>query len=224
MEELQSNRVIPANVMTNIQDDLRSIVTKLANPTSAVLTLYNHQIRAVLPDTSLSQADVNGLNTAFDNVLKNALAPQQTIANFQSDMTALAKVDANSVNSSLLATNDYSLVLQVALGVGQPLARPKAPSLSAADAIKKNSHVTTVEQPTLVGTYDAGATLQVIDSNGDVLGSGVVAKTGQYSIQVANPLAPGVYSLAVRVFDNGVVSLPSPILRIRVVAPKHRTG
>jgi hypothetical protein len=225
MEGLQTDRVIPANVMTNIQNDLRSIVTMLANPSSAVLNAYNLEIRAVLPHASLSSADVKGLNAAFDEVLKNARGTPQEVNNFSTDLTSLANVDAHSANSPILATNDYTLILQVALGVGQPLARPKtAPSLLATDAIKKGSHITTVSQPTLVGTYATGTTLQIVDDKGQVLGTGVVGKNGQYSIQTSVVLTPGTYVLAVRAFDNGIVSAPSPILRIRVVPSKHPKG
>jgi hypothetical protein len=225
MEGLQSDRVIPANVMTNIQNDLRSIVTLLNNPSSAVLTNYNHEIRAILPHASLSPADVKGLNAAFDAVLKNARGTSQAVTNFTTDLTSLANVDAHSANSPILATNDYTLILQVALGVGLPLARPKtAPSLLASDAIKKGSHITTVSQPTLVGSYSPGASLQIVDDQGHVLGAGVVGKNGQYSIQTSVALSPGVYALAVRAFDNGIVSAPSPILRIKVIPSRHPKG
>jgi hypothetical protein len=221
MQQFQEGRVIPPNVMTNIQNDLRGIVTKLTPPSSALLTQYNHTIRGVLPHSSLSQASVGGLNNIFGRILANAGAPAGSVASFQTDMTALANADAKSVNPAILAANDYTVVLEIALGVGQPLARPKVPSLLAADRIDKNAHATTVAQPTFVGSYDPGATIQIVDDRGFVLGSGVVEKNGQYAIQASQPLAPGAYVLAARAFDNGILSPPSPTFRLKVIAPKH---
>jgi hypothetical protein len=222
MEQLQPGRVIPASTMTNIQNDLRALVTRLGQPGSYLLNKFNVQLRNTLPHASLTQADAAGLNNLFGQVLAASKLDPQQVANFQTDMRSLGQVDANSINPNLLAANDYSLVLQVAIAVGQPLPRPTAPSLAPADTGTKNAHVTAVHQPSLVGSYSAGATLQILDSNGNVLGSGVVGKNGQYSIQVSQRLTDGVYVLGVRAFDNGIVSELSPTVRIRIVTPKHK--
>ena len=49
-------------------------------------------------------------------------------------MSELIQADTNGPNPVMVATNDYALVLQTALGVGRPIQAPAPPKLSTADA------------------------------------------------------------------------------------------
>jgi hypothetical protein len=82
-----------------------------------------------------------------------------------------------------------------------PLA-PSTPTLLPADDTGTlGDGITTVKQPHLIGTAEANATLKLVDTTGDVLGSTVVSATGAYSVVPTNPLATGDYVLHVTATD-----------------------
>jgi hypothetical protein len=208
--------------VNQLLDDLETIKAQLAEPSSNVLSAFNDQLRTTIPHASLSQEDAQRLNALFGEALTSAKATPQEVANLQADMSNLALVDSKSIQPVMLATNDYSLVLQVAIGVGQPIPKPAAPSLAPADHIGKTGQFTTKTQPHLVGTYDAGATIEIVDTSNNVLGSAVVAKNGKYSVQFAQPLSVGEHVVGVRASEEGVFSAVSNTITIRVLSPPKR--
>ena len=125
-------------------------------------------------------------------------------------MNQLARVDAASIQPSTLARNDYSLVLQTTLAVGRPMITPTAPTLLAKDGRKIQGGrvgLTHDHTPTMVGTYQAGATkdgsiwIQIVDGSGQILGTAPVSASGSYSIKLTT-VPDGVYLLRARSSDE----------------------
>ena len=144
----------------------------------------------------------------------------------------MPRVDANSPQPVFLATNDYTIVLETVLAVGRPIRRPTPPQLAAnsGQRVGTNAGVTTKSQPLVVGTYDAFATVEVVDANGVVYGGAVVKQngptqsngvanaTGKYEITFERPLTLGVHTFFLRAIDaEGNMSRNSPEFRIKVV-------
>jgi hypothetical protein len=234
LEQNKPGRILPAATLKQLQNDLLDIAAKLHPPGSAVLEAYNSALRKVSPSSSLSVTDAHLLSHVFGRAVMAAGATPQQVANLQNDMNALAKVDANSPQPVFLATNDYTLVLETILAVGRPIRRPVAPQLAAHQGkrLNPNAGITTHHQPTLVGTYDAFNTIQIVDANGNVYGQAPVIKngptesngealaTGRYTVTFDKPLADGLYTFYVRAVDSfGNVSHPSPPFKIKVVTP-----
>jgi hypothetical protein len=223
LKETQPSRILPKSVMEPIQDDLRAIEGKLQPPPHAVLNEFNRVIRKDTPQQTLTPATAGGLNHAFLAVLRAAGATPEALARFQTDMTTLALLDSKSPNPMILATNDFSIILQVALGVGRPIRTPAAPVLSPADQVGKNAHLTTNREPRLVGTYDPGATIDLLNASGVVIGTTTVARAGRYAVSPSFVLLTGVYTVSVQGVEDGFVSAPSPTYTFRVVSRGPRT-
>jgi hypothetical protein len=223
----QKGRFLPKAVMTQLQADLSPLKGVLHAPPEATIDNFDLQLRDVIPNQTLSVSAAHALNQSFGTVLHFAGVTPQEQAALQADMNALARTDANDINPVILATNDYTIVLETALGVGRPIPTPTVPQLAAVDAIGgAGSHITRNPHPHLVGTYDdAQAAIEIVDDAGTVLGfAQVVAKgvyAGKYSVAFDQPLAVGVYTVHVRAVDTGLVSGPSVAYKFRVVAPKH---
>ncbi len=218
LDSLAPNRVVPETLVTPLKADLTSIVGQLGNPGSPVLTAANLQYRSSLSHTNISSKDAAGLNATFGNALAAAGAPLSITNDFQNNMENLLKFDEQNPNPTTLAVNDYATVLELALAVGRPIHTPEAPRLLSTDAVGgKGSHVTYLTQPSVVGSYDAGTYVTLLDQNGRDLGLEQVPSTGNYEIQVNQPLTPGTYYLRVQAYDaNGDHTLPSPAYRLVV--------
>jgi hypothetical protein len=231
--ELQPGRFLPGDTIRSIQNNLQPLVGILHPVNPTVLSDYNHFLRQIFPKVTLSQGDAHGLNRAFGSVLSNAGAPQQAITNLQANMNDLAVVDANSPNSLYLATNDYSLVLQAALGIGHPLKMPTAPLIALRDGVRvKAGAVTANPMPTLVGNYDPGGVadpgtiVRVIDAvSGQLYGAaplqtfGKDPTSGRYAVAFDAPLSLGKHFVRVQIQVDGLLSQPGPAYFVQVVAP-----
>jgi hypothetical protein len=240
MEQFRPGRFLPADTIDQLKTDLLAVAAKLHRPKPATLDAFNSEIRDVISSSSLSVADAKGLSHSFGVVLTSAGATPQQVANLQRDMNELARVDANSPQPVFLATNDYTVVLETVLAVGRPIRRPSVPQLAAKNGqrVSPTVGVTTLRQPVMVGNYDAGATVQIVDTNGAVLGSAVVTKngptqsngvaqaTGRYEITFDKPLADGFYTFHLRAIDDhGNVSHDSPAFKLKVITgPKEKTA
>ena len=140
-------------------------------------------------------------------------------------MSKLAQVDANSPNPVFLATNDYSVILQTSLAVGHPIAQPDVPILAHKDGLQlTGGGVTANHEPTLVGIYKAGATIdagtqmQIVDGAGNVMATGFVLNNGKWSATFETPLSDGKYVVHARAADSfGHISLPSTRFVLKVV-------
>jgi hypothetical protein len=221
LERLQIGRSIPPDVVAALQNDLRAIESRLHPPPSPVLGQFNDSLRSTIPHASLTSDNAAALDRDFGDVLSASGATPDVTAQFQSDMRDLARVDANGRNPGILAANDYALLAQMTQGIGTPIRTPAAPRLALADSLRPlASHTTSKTQPRLIGTYDAGTTIQIIDDAGTVLGSEVVPTTGRYVVTISTPLAPGSYTVRAKAVNpNGNVSLPSAPYTFSVVVP-----
>ncbi len=219
LEQQGSGRILPAGTIQHLQADLNAVVSGLHAPTTGVVNHFNESLRRYLPDKGLSPANAVRLNHAFGAVLSHAGATPQETTNLQRDMNELALVDSLSSEPSITARNDYSLVLQTTLAVGRPLWTPTPATLEAKDGVRAKdgrSGVTRDHTPSLVGTYQAGATkigyvnMQVLDGTGRVLGTAPVDSNGSYTVKVTTPLPDGTYGLRTRAQDEvGHLSAPS---------------
>lgn len=239
MDQLQPGRYLPQDTIRKLQDDLLSIAGRLHRPNPRTLEVFNQTLQDVIPNTSLSVSDATVLNRAFKAVIADTGATPQQVANLTQDMNDLAKIDSQSRDPVYLATNDYSLVLQTILGVGRPIQRPLAPQISLQDGARVSAGIgkTTARQPTLVGTYGAGASvgafagspgggfnsngvmMQIIDDQGVVYGQSLVdASNGNYRVTIGTPLANGVYRFhALAVDAEGHQSPLSSVYLLKVV-------
>ena len=239
MELIRNNRFLPVATIKELQANLLAVATKTHAPGVvgevkngfAVLDAFNARLRDINPQVSLSAEDINELNTSFTNVLTAAGATPEAIANLESDVTALAKNDSQGPQPVFLATNDYTLVLQTILGIGRPIRRPGSAQLAAGNGkrVGPNFGVAPKDQPTVVGTYDAYAQVQVIDNAGNVFGSSFVKRTGatqesgeaqsngKYAVTFNQPLSNGIHTFFIRTIDQyGNMSHPSPPFKIKI--------
>ncbi len=210
MEQTQPDRFLDASTIKPLQAELLTIAGTLHNPPTPALTAFNMSLRAAYPYQNLTPANAASLNQTFGSFLVHSGAAPQSTQQLQSLMSSVAFVDANSINSSFLAANDYSLVNQTALAVGRIQKTPTLPQLTAANGTKSKTtlaaatHQTT---PLMNGIYDSGkspnafTTMQIIDTNGAVVGSGVVDPSGRYAAQITVPLSSGIHKLRARAVD-----------------------
>ena len=137
MEQIRSGRFLPPATIKKLQADLLAVATETHAPGAPasngyqVLNGFNSGLRQVNSHTSLSVEDAAVLKNSFENVLTDAGATPEAIANLKDDMNALTKNDVNSPQPVFLATNDYTIVLQTILGVGRPIRRPDSAQLAA---------------------------------------------------------------------------------------------
>ncbi len=206
----QPDRFLPPTATQQLQTDINSVVAQFHGPTADVVDAFNANLRHLLPYNTLSATNIKIINASFGDVLESAGATPQQQASLQNDMLQIASVDAVSVNPSLLARNDYSLVLQTTMAVARPGATPTAPSLQAKDGTKTDGGrigLTHDPNPIIVGQYAGGATkdgqvwMQILDDSGQVLGTTPVNASGQYTIRL-DTLVPGVYHLRSRAVDE----------------------
>ncbi len=222
LNSLQPGRYIPPEIVTALQVGLLSVVGKLDRPASAALDAANKQYRATIGNASLSAQNAAGLNATFVSALKSANAPQGSIDALSATMRKLAQVDSQGTNPANLASSDYALILQTALMVGRPIKTPAAPTLSSSSNTgSKDDNSTTITQPFLVGRYDAGTTIQLLDDNNGVIGTAAVNNSGQYSVAPSSPLSVGKHKLRVRAYDSlNNFSEPSKPITITITAKK----
>jgi hypothetical protein len=219
LQRIEPRRSLPDDVIARLQGDLREIEGRLHNAAEPVVRAFNLELRRVGANATLSPADAQALNRAFGRVLESAGAGPQAVSALQNDLNDLAHADANDITPVILATNDYALILQTALGIGRPIRRPSAPRLSSNDDTgRKGDRTTSVRQPQLLGSYDPGSVVQILDEGGAVVGSGVAGTGGGYSAAITTPLADGTHTLRARASIDGRFSEPSAPLTLIINA------
>jgi hypothetical protein len=103
---------------------------------------------------------------------------------------------------------------------GTPPVAPTAPALLPADDTGVvGDNATTVTQPRLIGTSEAGATVQLLNAAGAVIGTAVAGSGGAYTVAPSSPLSVGVSVLSVRAVDAaGNVGPSSAALSLTILA------
>ncbi len=225
LDSLQTGRFVPRDIVAAIQADLRALVGRLSPASPATLTAVQLQFRRTLAGASISTADAVGLRETFRDAVQSTGAPKAIVDDLTANTDRLVRLDSTGRNPAILAANDYAVILQTVLGVGRPIQRPGAPKLAPADDSGiKGDRKTTVTQPQLVGSYDAGTTINLLDANSKVIGTAPTTATGGYGVAPTFPLSVGRHALRVSAVDgNGNTSAPSLAVVVTIYAPRVRS-
>jgi len=229
LRALQPDRTLPPITINQIQLGLNEIMSQINPAPPRGLTNYNLEMRNIVHNTSLSAGNVLMLNHMFSTILIATDTPNPGLTNVVSGVNQLvSQVDTASISPTFLATNDNAYILQLALVLGQQMPAPRAPTITKGTGHQQNKRVaiTPLYAPTYVGSYEYGPTIQMVNvATGQVIGTAIVAKNGQYALHITTPLAVGKYHLAVRAVDEvGHVSHASRVFGLQVVPPKkHHT-
>ncbi|WP_435017540.1 Ig-like domain-containing protein [Tundrisphaera sp. TA3] len=205
---LTENNKLPDAAIAEIQTALRTNVAALHASTPQLVNKFNVDLRRVLTNQNIRPSDAQTLSNDFDAVLKGAGASATTRAQLRDGMNQLTQFDSTQRTSAIVVANHYATVLQVALGTGRPLLQPASPRLTPAGrTVSKGMDFTRSNQPTFTGSYTDGATIQIVDSGGRVLGtSAVTDASGRYSVKIATPLPDGKYTVFARATDQNFAS------------------
>ena len=128
--------------------------------------------------------------------------------------TYVFSVLASNVNGSSPASNAFTLTI-----VAVPVT-PSAPTLLPADDSGTQGDNTTDDtSPSLTGTTFAGASIQLLDINDNVIATTIADTSGNYAIPIPGPLAVGTYQYSVETIDlYGDVSSPSSAYSLTIIA------
>lgn len=208
---LNRDGAVPQPAIGNIQNDLKLLIGQLHPGDSATTRQFNLDLRDDQNTYNITQDQATALNRDFGAVLLAAGADPQVTADLQAQMNSLAQQATKQPTPSIVARNEYSTTLQLALGTGRPLLAPPKPTLAAAShhGSVKGLPATNLAQPTLAGTYAANTQIQIVDANNTVFGTGTTDSNGNYTAKFANPLPNGTYTVRVRAADLGYYSPPS---------------
>lgn len=200
---LTKDNQLPDPAVKEIQGGLYSIVAQLHPSKSSLVQKFNLDLRRTLTNQNIRPTDAQTLNNDFDAVLEAAGAPAASRAALRNGMNQLAQFDSSQRNSAIVVANHYATVLQVALGSGRPLLKPNAPRLVTAErATSGKMDITKNPQPTFVGNYAAGAQIEIVAENGEVLGIGQVDNSNNYRVQINRQLPDGKYTVSARATDE----------------------
>lgn len=225
LEQVRPHRYLPKPEMKQIQQGLRDLMDVIKRPPPQALDHYNYAIRQIVSKSSLTAAQIDTLNHAFTAVMNATQAPPAAVQELGSALyTLVSKVDTASPLPAFLGTNDYSLVLQTALGVGRPMPPPTLPRIARNQGIQADPRhsKTPLEHPSFVGTYHFHTTIQLISPSGVVYGQAKVNSNNNFEVKVEPALAVGTYKFQLRAIDTvGHVSRISYPFLVKVVPRKH---
>ncbi len=220
--QLNVDGFVPQPTTENIQNDLNSLVAELHEGNSSLVSSFNLDLRKAQSYENITPESAAALNRDFGAVLVSAGAPASTVANLQVQLKQLIDYDSTQVGSTIAATNDESMILQLAQIIGRPLVYPAVPSLLGSDhngEVDKIA-ITHNHTPALTGNYAVGVDIQIVNyANTEVLGQAAVSSNGVYTVRFNEPLPDGKYTVRTRVEDSGYLSDPSPKFTFEVVTP-----
>jgi hypothetical protein len=224
-EVVPHGRFLPAAQIKQIQNSLFAMLDQIHRPPSQGLDDYNYVLRHIVSHQSLSTEDIHRLNNSFGGVLNSARTPPASVSGLQSALfTLTSQVDTASVLPVTLATNDYSLTLQTALGIGRPMPPPIVPKIKRNNGIQANvNHIKTpLLRPRLVGTYHFHTFIRVVTPDGAIVGAARVKKDNNYTVQIVVPQTIGVHEFRIQAVDDvGNVGKLSRPFKIKIVPRKH---
>lgn len=220
LKSIDPKRYTPPDAVASLQEVLLEVRGRLNFVKAYDLNKFNVLLRKILQDKTLSTGAIAGMNRDVGVILADAGMTPAQIAKFQGALTTLAKYDSQEANPVFVATNDYAILLQLALGVGRRIDTPTAPRLSGADHLKGRAGAVTINhQPRLIGIYDPGTTIRLLDVQGRLLGTTLVARNGSYSVEPDIALSPGRYEFVVQGTDaSGELSAFSPPTAVTIVS------
>ena len=225
--QIHSGRFLPNAEIQEIQGALFNMMDSIQKPVPQVLDNFNYQIRQVLPKDSLAPADIAVLNHGVAAVLRNAKTPESSVTGISNALqTLMSQVDTASVMPVYLASNDATLVLQTALAIGRPMPPPQLPKLKSDTGINAGPQhfKTPLERRILVGTYHYHTAIQVVTSEGVVVGQSFAARNNNYKVQITTPQTIGVHEYRLQAVDTvGHISRIGPPFLIKIVPKQHQT-
>lgn len=209
------NRKLPQAAVTQIQTNLTILMTRLQQARPQTVTNFNVSLRGALADKSISRSEAQQVSQKFEAVLESAGAPAGVAQQIQQGVDQIVQVGYEGQTPSHVAGNDYAFILQRALQVGKPLAKPNKPVLSSSS---RGSNATTskLANPIFQGSYAANVQMNLLDSGGNVIGTAMTAKNGTYTIQSTVPFANGSYEFRVQANEGGFLSPPSNSTTIKI--------
>jgi hypothetical protein len=226
LDKIATNgRFLPKAEIEQIKNSLFEMVDAIHRPPPQALNNYNYQLRQVVSKQSLSPSDIHRLDFSFGATLKAAKTPAASISGLRSALFSLtSQVDTASILPVVLATNDYTLVLETALAIGRPMPPPSLPRIKRNQGIQADAqHMKTpLARPILVGTYHFHTFIQVITPAGTVVGSINVLKNNNYHVPISTPQTLGVHEFRLQAVDTvGHISRVSRPFFIKFVPRKH---
>jgi hypothetical protein len=218
-----------------------------SSPASATTTVVVDITPPATParPTLLAQDDSGTLGDGITNVnmprLTGTTEAGATVQLLSGPGTVIGTITAGSNGaytvqpSARLADGTYSLTVQAvdvagnislaspALSLTIDTTPPVAPStpvlLPADDSGVKGDGITNVKQPHFTGTAEAGATVQLRNATGAVIGSTTAGSDGSFTVQVGAPLADGPYTFsAVAIDAAGNVGPPGGTVTVTIQA------
>ncbi len=220
-----NNRYLPVAETSQIQKGLYNLMDSISKPPTSALNHYNYELRKIVSKQSLNSSDIHLLNYAFTAVMRATKAPAESITELNSALFRLvSQIDTASAQPVTLASNDYTLVLQTALGVGRPMPPPSLPRIAKNEGLQANLHhiKTPLKHPSLVGSYHYHTVMQLVSPSGVVYGEANVNKNNNFRDRVEPALPVGVYKFQLRAVDTvGHVSRYSYPFYVKVVPRRH---
>lgn len=225
MEQINPGRFLPKAEIQEIQSALFNMIDSIDKPHVDALNNFNYQLRQVVSKQSLTAGDISLLNHGVTAVLNSANAPQSSINGISNGLFSLtSQVDTASALPVVLGTNDNTIVLQTALAIGRPMPPPQLPKIKKDNGIQANAnHIKTpLLRPKLVGTYHYHTVIQVLNSQGIVVGAANCRRNGNFVVQITTPQTIGIHEFRLQAEDDaGHQSRISKPFLIKVVPKKH---
>jgi VCBS repeat-containing protein len=199
--------------LTLVQADSAGNLSPAATITAPDITAPDAATGTVTPDgTAVIGSGEAGATISITNAAGTVLGTAVVGAN-GSYVVTLASPQVNGETLGLIQTD----------GAGNPSAEVDvvAPDITAPDA---PTGTITPNGAIISGTGEAGATISITDVGGTLLGTGVVAANGTYSVTLTTPQANGQALSLVQTDVAGNISPTLPITAPDITAPTAPTG